>query len=503
MKNIKITLLSLILIIGNINLTHAMSFWSSISSNKNVKKYVLSAGAIATAGLVTWKLWKYYTTKANDIVELNKNFQDEQKYNAEADGDCNDANLATAVDNSIKSNIYEENIKVLAKFATYIKDKNAENDQILQTIAAQEAQKREKTANIIAQVKQKIALKRQQLLEELEDKELFEGDDIVLQTLEEQIIPVISNPNHSNYQKLVDNYQDWKEKLKKLDQSFDQKIEQEDISFNRLKGLQEKLNSAYKVGPWNDGKVILRKIFNNESIQGDYLKNVVQLFWHFYALCSTKGQSFERGTIRLEDKDNKIFNYISKCPGIYDRSGKIKSSHFHEMPDMPKYGLDIPHELRRNLCFQDDKFHILFGQLQSGTMFIKPEDRGINSISDVMEHAYHLIGSMHRRFIAQGANDQSGIQCEHVPHNISSIWDQLLSEFGLDKDQVYINAKKHGLYKMLELINVDRFKQNLNGKQQQIINRFTQALEEYDNLHLRKGREVILSHEKLLASLAL
>ncbi len=276
-----------------------------------------------------------------------------------------------------------------------------------------------------------------------------------------------------------------------------------------------------KENPWRKGQNLVKNIMAGKLIEfndvKEYLTAVKNLMWYLYALAVQKGQTFEEGTFVIVDNQFRILNFLNSYFKGYDRSGKW-SSHFREFDGIyTKGALDILPELRDELYFPPynlekrlNKYHVFFGKTGDNRFFIKPESYGLDFKNDIWSALGHLVEWYHSIMakFSFGADDKGTMRKERVPNEISKLWKELVykaynqdvntpaNELPKELIQDLQDGNNHGIAKMLEIISDKAQYKNKNCED--YINKTFRPSLKYDNLLLRKGREVILTEEDIL-----
>ncbi len=277
-------------------------------------------------------------------------------------------------------------------------------------------------------------------------------------------------------------------------------------NMNALKELFEDKNQ-----PWKKGQNLVRNIMAGKLIEfkdvKEYLTAVRNLMWYLYPLAVQKREAFQEGTFVIIDPNFRILHFLNSYFKGYDRSGKW-SSHFREFDGIyTKGALDVLPEFRDELYFppynQDkkiDKYHIFFGKTGDNRFFIKPESYGLDFMNDIWSALGHLLEWYHS-IIAKfsfGADDKDHMRKERVENHVSKMWNDLVHKVYKNKhdDPELLDdinqVKLHGIQKIKEIIETKQ----IYNDHKDFVNNFLTTLN-YDNLSIRKGREVILTEEDI------
>lgn len=280
----------------------------------------------------------------------------------------------------------------------------------------------------------------------------------------------------------------------------------------------QKLDILLERAPWSDGKKIMLKVLNGSvpKISEDLIRDFI---WYLYKLSYDKGQGFEEGMWVLADHQEKIFNWLKSYPKVYQR----QSTHFYEYrKDRSKknLGIDVPGLPTNKQTILFDIF-THWGQHAGDKkyLFIKPESHGVQHLDlEAVSHAGELAIARARKYVP-GADDRPEWRKERVPYAVSSVFSSIVEKANeysalgswarwattqvplvsnkLDqRDPLIISGEQLGIWKMKEIVDslINQNKIELNDP---LIARFNKACAEYDNIDIRKGREVILTEQEL------
>lgn len=111
--------------------------------------------------------------------------------------------------------------------------------------------------------------------------------------------------------------------------------------------------------------------------------DAVALMWLIYAKIAAYGELFQSGLIRIDDPDNKLFNFFLAVPDCYSRVSTHFPERFEEFNvNGGQFGFDIPAvepQLNPNIAtyvLPAKKFAVLFFKLNDGSLCIKLEAHG-------------------------------------------------------------------------------------------------------------------------------
>ena len=239
-----------------------------------------------------------------------------------------------------------------------------------------------------------------------------------------------------------------------------------------------------------------------------YTDAIKKLMVTFYGIAQQKGQGFEEGTFVIEDPQGILFTFLRQHPQANQRT----SSHFADrfpksvtagIANTQGYGIDINFP-NNSIESGYEMGHILFNQFVhkgKSYTFIKPEHWGIGYMQ-VPGHAWEFVTAQANKAIYPARDDAPTFRKERIPQTIKKLWENLVATSKLDKKQqeefkiVGIENKGgSGIWKMRDLIE-----EHKNKFDEKTVKEFNDAIakEQYDNLDVRKGREVIITQEDLL-----
>jgi len=219
------------------------------------------------------------------------------------------------------------------------------------------------------------------------------------------------------------------------------------------KALFKKLLNGEKLTEFESPKkcLTLKKKINKPG--AGYLKRIVQLVWCLYQITLEKDQNFAEGTFVFQDPGFNIYNYLLgyvkkvKAGGCaYSR----KSSHYEleqEKYGKKHYGIDII-KTSDNLSLPTFpiKRHILFGCIGEGCkVFLKPETHGLEGFVSVIRHGISF-GQAQGRKIAPGtfgSDDSPLYRKERIPKVFIARCKEILEGSSSSDSPKIIKAKKH------------------------------------------------------------
>ncbi len=278
----------------------------------------------------------------------------------------------------------------------------------------------------------------------------------------------------------------------------------------------------------SEDMILLGATLNHALIAGDqqtvtllsqeHPKAVRALIWYYYALACGKQQFFEEGTfIIAHPQAPLILNFINKdtiksaLPALYrvDNAYERISSHFDKYMKWAgikeqHYGIDISH-------LPTGKQTLLFGHVNrdKNIIFIKPENHGTNTVTDLAHHAKGYAESVQTKTMASlnggpSGDDAPEFRKERVPTEILNRF-KILNDNVLmleliipaDHEQRYREAQARGISYMYQV--VEQYVRGLDKEPELQVQaqKLLEMMREYDHLDLRFGREVILTQAEL------
>lgn len=286
------------------------------------------------------------------------------------------------------------------------------------------------------------------------------------------------------------------------------------------------LNNALRSG--DDGEV--KKLKNNiddlysryplflgktKKATEQYL--VKSLILYYYAIAKKLEHIFTEGTFVIYDGTGKIFEFLLNLNNKYQRD----ASHFNGVAQTENrpwlaqfgehhYGFDL------DLTKEMGKSTILFNKLnENGTaLYIKPEEAGVESVTDIAHHAIGYAYSLGRKTLPQyfGSDDAPEYSKERVPQEVRTHFKALLDaakQHGLPEAlyQAYIrynDVKGMGIQKMLAIAQSQEIKDSASEEAKAFINMLNEKKKSSDLLtqakytHLTKrfGHEAILTNDE-------
>ncbi len=240
---------------------------------------------------------------------------------------------------------------------------------------------------------------------------------------------------------------------------------------------------------------------------------VKSLVLYYYDIAKKLGHTFMEGTFVIYDDGGEMFKFLSSLNGTYKRN----ASHFNGVAqtenrpwlaqlDNHHFGFDL------DLTKEMGKRTILFNKLnEDGTaLYIKPEESGVQSISDLAHHSIGFLNSTGKKFAPAyfGSDDAPEYSKERVPQEILSNYKSLLDhakanglrEASYASFMKYYDLKGMGIQKMLEIAKNEEILHFAPGEAQTFIQELTQrhlsGNPKYTHLDKRFGHEVILTNDE-------
>lgn len=103
-------------------------------------------------------------------------------------------------------------------------------------------------------------------------------------------------------------------------------------------------------------------------------KDACSLVWFMMAMCASTGEEHYSGTIRIDDKQSKLYDYLFQCESYPRISSHYKAhrDYTKELKGKKQRGIDIS-----EFVLPNNKHTILFSKLRDGTTFVKLENYGM------------------------------------------------------------------------------------------------------------------------------
>lgn len=193
------------------------------------------------------------------------------------------------------------------------------------------------------------------------------------------------------------------------------------------------------------------------------LENVRLAMWGLYGLAAENPEKgiFTEGTFKIQDKDNRLFNFFGSPAKVYKRA----STHFEEFRDVEKGGLfaKLFAKVDNGLNIENlpcEKQHILFNKLSDGFIFVKPENHGTDW-ANLPAHAGELIVAKGRKVplirecFNLGSDDAPEYSKERVPEESIKEFSLLLEKLETDQETKRLHklqAKTFGIRAMKNII---------------------------------------------------
>lgn len=319
---------------------------------------------------------------------------------------------------------------------------------------------------------------------------------------------------------LLHNFKIIKNKILKIKKQLSYNLQDEInlVNFKKVIEFDKIITEFENNSPWSQGKLVMANLLKDNDLyinklkanKVHHLKAIVNLVWYFYSLAALKGQDFTQGTFAINYNQELIFKFLDSYEDKYSRTGLVIyglelpikfSSHYKEHKNLKQFGLDIPHELRKEIMLPKSMTHILFGLIPDGVLFLKPEDHGIANSKDFLDHSISFVQAQLRKVCGAG-DEQNGMQKERVPEDLIQKWHSLFEKYNsvdIDKDQRnkdFKEGKEFGIAKMLGILKNSKIFNFDNQTENQIKAKieFINYIEcKFDNIESRKGNEVILS----------
>lgn len=235
----------------------------------------------------------------------------------------------------------------------------------------------------------------------------------------------------------------------------------------------------------NKGDEIFGQIFELLDLNNNRIDRVRDIMNYFFALAVNKNQWFEEGSFMVYH--NGASNLLKL---LFDAGGfKRLSSHFKSLK-LNQFGLDVPD-------MPENKTHLLFAELATNALFIKPENYGVGLYS-LPGHSWEYVVAQGRKLGVWGSDQEHGMRKERIPAKELSQYADLLGvlEVGAELQRDYIlEAKTLGIRSIYN--KLQQFEIEYPGFTEEIQTLKAQLEKDYDHLGQRFGQEVILGPDEL------
>lgn len=297
---------------------------------------------------------------------------------------------------------------------------------------------------------------------------------------------------------------------------------------------QIKLGAVWAYRLITDQKALISQL--EKKSQAEHLNAVNALSWFFYAHALKSKRGFEEGTMVIEDKDFKFYNFIltylkrvnpSITGTLADKANHVTlnpfgdsrdSSHFKESQKTDRhYGIDSrwSENAQATKDFPAAKRHLLFGIVDRDKelIFIKPENYGLYLWDGVLSgndgwggHTWEFIAAQIRKnALAQRIgmvhkdDDHPDYAKERTPkHFLGTIKAALERVNNLAPSRyrdIMKIAQNDGIKMLANLPEELKADQQLNAVRVEYDNS-----DEFDNVEYRYGRERISKRERTIGS---
>jgi chemotaxis protein histidine kinase CheA len=299
--------------------------------------------------------------------------------------------------------------------------------------------------------------------------------------------------------------------------TFEQKIE-EALLRQDYEGQAEHmlipLEPAQKtiIDLYNLGREYVARIYRDEAASvpqatlEQFRESLRAIMWFLYIVSEEKSQcAFEEGTICIHDTQNKLYNFLRTNNLAQERI----STHFAEFEtpaDSPRrlqkaeerkkdYGIDV-------YGLPTDKQHILFGKLKEEFCYIKLENYGLG-ITGLIPHGYEAFLAYIRKiktirnYTGMVSDDHATFRKERVPEDIAAKSTEHLARIKLEAQEhanIAQQFKKFGIRVIVPFFEL--YAENYPD----IATWINSVKTQYPDYKYRKGREVILTQEEILAA---
>jgi hypothetical protein len=318
--------------------------------------------------------------------------------------------------------------------------------------------------------------------------------------------------NIDNKTQFLNNYRSWKNQLLDVKRTLAQDCPQQHRAAidQAIENLDQILNNPQS--RWHKGKALVNLMLTKPQafdqlfiLQKFTLDDICNVIWFFYVYAALHGNPFDEGTFVITG--SKIFiTKLRLLLGSQKEYPRI-SSHFKEYK-VQHFGLDIPEDLRDKQMLPCDKATILFAHLSDEKLFIKIENYGTQTISDLTAHGKEFVEAQLRKIpsarttLGLKSDDDESYRKERVPSSLTSAWKTFVDVFIQKKDasmaKNYIELGKiGGVQNINDLFVKIPLPQELTAQEQAANNVLEKELAPYDLKTLRLGREIIIEESAL------
>ncbi len=311
----------------------------------------------------------------------------------------------------------------------------------------------------------------------------------------------------------LNNYRVWKNKLLELKRTLPQDFPQQHRTAidQALTTLDRIFNAPQS--RWNKGKALVNlmltdtKAFDQKFILRQLtLDDICNVIWFFYAYAALHGNPFDEGTFVING--SKLF--ITKVRLLLGSQKEYKriSSHFKEYK-VPHFGLDIPADLRDKQMLPCGKATMLFARLSDEKLFIKIENYGTQTLTDLAAHGKEFAEAQLRKIpsartaLGLKSDDDESYRKERVPSSLTTAWRAFVNVFikknDADMAKNYIELGKiGGVQNINDLFVKTQLPQDLTLQEQAVNDALEKELAPYNLKSLRLGREIIIEEKALI-----
>lgn len=247
-----------------------------------------------------------------------------------------------------------------------------------------------------------------------------------------------------------------------------------------------------------------------QATPAEFEESLRSIMWFLYMTSTTKADChFEEGTMTILDHQNKLYNFLRSNNFAQPRI----STHFKEYETKSDNG-DSKRQAEAGKCdygidvtgLPTGKQHVLFGKLKEELLYIKLENYGLG-LTGIVPHGWEAFVAYVRKVkwirekTAMVSDDHETFRKERVPEDISAAALAHLQTLGqaelLTASEVAMLTKKFKDFGILCIVPFFEFYADTNPA----LRTWLETIKtQYPDWRNRKGREVVLSHEELLAA---
>ncbi len=265
-------------------------------------------------------------------------------------------------------------------------------------------------------------------------------------------------------------------------------------------------------GMIRNGQALVKEILIGNPVQRskdlqESQRKLAEINWFLTYCALQKNQGSRSWSLAIEE-GSKLYNFIMKCPGVYERS----SSHYVGrsrrttgissllMESSSQHGVDV-----KNNLMPAEKGTVLFEQIESldgkKFLFFKPEYYGTQGW-DLVLHALEFLKTQLQKILIQGSHDCMGLQREKVPDDTKKAFEALLQHIennkaDYDKPDLKKARNKAKLFGIAYMKSFIATLHNADAELNALSKAVSNTWESLDNLDKRTGREIYITATEL------